>query len=137
MNSRKSKNKFWPHLFSAPFIWAPLPFVIVLDIMIEIYHHVCFPIYGLEKVNRKNYVKIIDRGRLQYLRWYEKLGCMYCGYVNGVFPYFKEICNRTETYWCGIMHEGKPMPGQEHQLQHNFAKFDDKDDFEKKYPSPY
>lgn len=134
MKSNLRKNKFIPHLFSAPFIWAPLPFVIILDIIIEIYHNVCFPIYGLKKVKRKQYVKVLDRGKLQYLSFNQKLGCMYCGYVNGVFPYFKEICNRTEEYWCGIMHEGKPMPGQEHQLQHNFAKYNDANDMHQKYP---
>lgn len=102
----------------------------------EIYHNICFPLYELEKVKRSDYIKVLDRGRLQYLNNIEKLGCMYCGYVNGTMPYFKEIANRTEAYWCGIMHEGKPMIGQEHQQKGNFAKFNDPKDFEQKYPIP-
>lgn len=122
------------HFLSAPFILAPLPFFILLDIVIEIYHHVCFPIYGLEMVKRSEYIQILDRNRLKYLSGVQKLFCMYCGYANGVLRYMKEIAGRTESYWCGIMHEGKPgFKSQEDQITQNFAKFDDKQDYKQKY----
>ena len=136
MEYRKfAKKRFWIHMISMPIIWAPLPVIIVLDIVGEIYHHICFPMYGIPKVKRKDYVQIIDRGRLQYLNWFEKLGCMYCGYVNGLSAYAVEIAARTETYWCGIIHEAKPnVRVKQHQIKHNFTKFGDEEDFNKKYP---
>jgi hypothetical protein len=59
---------------------------------------------------------------------------MYCGYANGLLLYVKEIAGRTEKYWCGIMHENKPgFKVQTEQIKDNFARFNDKDDFNKKY----
>jgi hypothetical protein len=61
---------------------------------------------------------------------------MYCGYANGLLLYLKEIAGRTEKYWCGIMHENKPgFKPQEYQKEKDFARFDDEEDFKKKYGS--
>lgn len=118
-----------------PFIWLPLPFIILLDLVVELYQQVCFGLYGLPKVKRKEYILIMDRNKLQYLYPLEKLGCMYCGYANGVFAYFKEIANRTEKYWCGVMHVNKPgFKVQEHQGVQNFSQFGDEQEFKAKYP---
>ena len=134
MDSLKTKNKFWLHFLSTPFICGPLIFCIVLDIVFEIYHQVCFPIYGLKKVNRKEYIQVLDRARLEYLNPIEKLYCMYCGYVNGVIMYWAEVAHRTERYWCGIMHENKPgYKNPKYQEDMEFAKFADKDDYIKKF----
>lgn len=77
----------------------------------------------------------MDRNKLAYLRWYEKLGCMYCGYVNGLLSYLKEIASRTEKYWCGIMHDNKKgFKTQQHQVDQHFSEFNNKKDFYKKYP---
>lgn len=132
------KRKFWPRFFShgisMPIIWLPFPIIIILDILIEFYHQTCFPLYGIEKVKRRDYIQIIDRNKLSYLNPLEKLGCMYCGYVNGFIAYFQEIAARTEKYWCGIMHENKPgFNFQPHQRKQNFSKFKDEEDFKKKY----
>ena len=128
------QNKFFKHALSAPFIWLPLLAVIILDILVEIYHHICFPIYGIPKVKRSAYIQIIDRNKMKYLSPLEKLGCMYCGYVNGGLLYFKEIAGLTEKYWCGIMHEGKPgFITQEDQVKQNFAAFNNEADFKHKY----
>ena len=71
---------------------------------------------------------------MQYLKGFEKLGCMYCGYANGVLRYMKEIAGETEKYWCGIMHENKPgFKIQEDQVKQNFAKFGDEQDLQNKY----
>jgi hypothetical protein len=130
---RDPKQHFY-HILSFPFIWGPLPFYILLDIVGEIYHQICFPLYGLEKVNRSKYIKIIDRTKLDYLNYPEKVNCMYCGYVNGLLLYQKEITGRTEKYWCGIMHEGKKgfIKDPNHD-QSDFAKFNDEEDFKAKY----
>ena len=130
----KSKSKFWMHLLSMPFIWLPLPFAIMLDLVVALYVFVCFPIYGIEKVKRSDYILIFDRNKLAYLSFWAKIGCMYCGYANGGLLYIKEIAGRTEKYWCGIMHENKPgFIEHKDQVAQKFAKFGDEEDFNKKY----
>lgn len=86
-------------------------------------------------VKRAEYILVMDRNKLQYLNFFEKLGCMYCGYANGLLVYMKEVAGRTEKYWCGIMHEGKTgFKPQVYQEQENFARYNDKKDFDDKYP---
>lgn len=127
-------ERFFRHLISLPIIWLPFPALILLDILFEFYHHACFPLYGIEKVKRRDYIQIIDRNKLKYLNFLEKLGCMYCGYVNGLAAYGVEIAGRTEKYWCGIIHEKKPgFKSQPHQIKQNFAEFGDEVDFKRKY----
>jgi len=91
------------HLLSAPFILGLFDPLIMADILVEIYHRICFPLYRLEYVKRSQYIKI-DRQKLNKLRLFEKLFCMYCGYVNGWLAFTTEIAKRTEKYWCGIKH---------------------------------
>jgi hypothetical protein len=119
---------------SLPVIVSPLPFLILLDIVTEIYHHTCFPLYGIEKVNRQEYIRVFDRGRLEYLNWAEKLGCIYCGYANGLLVYLCQIAHRTEGYWCGIMHEKtKGYRTQEYELEGKYSEFENKKAFYKRY----
>lgn len=105
---RFHQDRIWGHLLSAPFIYLPLVALLLLDLVVSIYQTICFPIYGLEKVRRDDYILVRDRNKLKYLNFWEKIGCMYCGYANGFLLYAKEIAGRTEKYWCGIMHEGRP-----------------------------
>jgi len=135
MDYRKYReSKLWLHLLSAPFIWLPLPFIIALDLVCELYQFICFPIYGIKKVKRSEFILIMDRNKLDYLDGLEKVGCMYCGYANGVLLYLKEVAGLTEKYWCGVMHEGKPgFKPQADQIRQDFAEFGDKEDFKKKY----
>ncbi len=108
MQYKNKKNPLWLNLISLPIIWLPLPFVILLDITLELYHQICFPWYWINKVVRSNYVQIIDRAKLQYLSFPEKLWCIYCWYVNWVLLYRKNIASLTEQYRCWIMHANKP-----------------------------
>lgn len=125
------KKRFVQHALSTPVIWSMLIPIVILDIWIEIYHRICFPLYGLPYVKRRNYVKV-DRHKLQYLNPLEKIGCAYCGYANGVFAYSVEIAARTEKYWCGIMH--KQRAGFINPSHHSsFTKYGDEDAFTKKY----
>lgn len=136
MDYRKfeSKRLFW-HTLTVPIIWLPLVPLVVLDIFTELYQFICFPIYGIAKVKRGEYIQIKDRAKLVYLNPVEKLACMYCGYANGVLLYLKEIGGRTEKYWCGIMHENKPgFKAQADQIKQDFAQYGDKKEFEAKYP---
>ena len=127
-------SRFWSHLISMPFIWAPLVAVLFLDFMTSLYQFICFPLYKLEKVKRREYILINDRARLDYLNLPEKLSCMYCGYVNGFLLYAKEIAGRTEKYWCGIMHDEKHgFKPHVDQAERDFSRFGDKEDFYRKY----
>lgn len=137
MNYRKFRSeRLLAHTLSAPIIWLPLIALLILDFFVTFYQAVCFPIYGLEKVKRSDYILIRDRNKLAYLEPLEKIGCMYCGYANGFLLYAKEIAGRTEKYWCGIMHESRPgFKTQDSQLQQDFAKFGDEAEYHEKYDS--
>jgi hypothetical protein len=119
------------HTLSAPFIYSLIFPVVILDFFIEMYHHVCFPLYELDLVNRSAYVKI-DRHKLSYLTPKQKINCAYCGYVNGVFAYWVKIAADTEKYWCGIQHEKDQdfLPPKHHK---DFVDFNDPEAFEKRY----
>lgn len=128
------KGKLLAHWFSLPFIWVPLPFFILSDIILEIYHHICFPIYGLEKVKRSEYLQIIDHTKLKYLLLREKIGCMWCGDVNGLLLYQKEIPGRTESYWCRVMHKNKSgFKTDPSQVSQKFPEFGDEMKFKERY----
>lgn len=88
---------------SMPFVYSVFIPAVFLDICVEIYHRICFKLYGLPYVKRLNYIRI-DRQKLSYLSWLEKINCAYCGYINGLFHYVSVIAAETEKYWCGIMH---------------------------------
>lgn len=94
----------WHFVLSTPFIYAVLFPMLLLDLMVEIYHHVCFPLYGLKLVNRKKYF-FFDRDNLPKLNFVEKINCHYCGYANGFAAYFLAIAGETEAYWCAIKHQ--------------------------------
>ncbi|MBI4825049.1 MAG: hypothetical protein HY807_01315 [Nitrospirae bacterium] len=94
------------NIITAPVIWLCLVPIFLLDLIVSIYHAICFPVYRIPKVVRSDYV-VIDRHSLAYLNLIEKINCVYCGYVNGVIDYSKEIAERTEQYWCPIKHARK------------------------------
>lgn len=90
-------------ILTIPFIWSMMIPIVLADILVTIYQAVCFPIYKIPKVKRKNYV-IMDRYNLFYLDRVEKINCWYCEYFNGVVAYIREIAARTEQFWCPIKH---------------------------------
>ena len=91
------------NVLTAPVIYAGfLPFVL-LDLFLSGYQQLCFPIYGIPKVNRSAYL-VFDREDLPYLNIVERFNCFYCSYGNGLAAYFREIAARTEQYWCPIKH---------------------------------
>lgn len=90
-------------VLTVPVIWAALIPAVVLDLFVSVYQLVCFPIYGIPRARRGDYV-VIDRHQLQYLNWLEKVNCMYCGYFNGLMSYVREVAARTEQYWCPVRH---------------------------------
>ena len=85
------------NILTAPVIWSCLLPAVFMDLVMTFFQAVCFPIYGIPKVNRKDYI-VIDRHYLSYLNGLEKLNCVYCGYFNGLIGYVQEIAARTEQY---------------------------------------
>ncbi len=127
----KDKKRRFQQIISLPIIWSGLIPLVVVDVWLELYHRTCFPLYGLPYVKRSNYIRI-DRHKLKYLSWSQKLGCAYCGYVNGWAHYASVIVGETEKYWCGIMH--KKYPGFKAPEHHkDFAKYGDEKAFREKY----
>ncbi|PKP23128.1 MAG: hypothetical protein CVU05_00975 [Bacteroidetes bacterium HGW-Bacteroidetes-21] len=106
MEFRKHPKRVVRHFLGAPIIYSIVIPVVLLDLWVEIYHRSCFPIYGLPYVKRRSYIKI-DRQKLKYLSFTEKVNCMYCGYMNGFLHYAVVIAGETEKYWCGIKHKAE------------------------------
>lgn len=94
------------HILTVPFIWSCIFPAVILDVMVSCYQAFCFPVYGIPKVKRKDYI-VVDRHSLAYLNLIEKINCMYCGYFNGLVNYIQEVAARTEQYWCPIKHARK------------------------------
>ena len=91
------------NILSEPVIWAVFIPTVFLDLGVTLYQTICFPIYGIPKVKRADYI-IFDRQYLNYLNIIEKINCAYCSYFNGVIAYIQEIAARTEQFWCPIKH---------------------------------
>lgn len=97
----------WAVVFSAPLLYAVLIAFLLLDALASLYQAVCFPIYGIPKARRADYLNF-DRARLAYLNGLERLNCYYCSYANGLLAYVAEIAARTEQHWCPIRHARQP-----------------------------
>lgn len=90
-------------VLTAPVIYSLIFPLMLLDLFVTIYQAICFPVYGIAKVRRGDYL-VFDRHHLGYLNALEKLNCAYCSYANGLIAYAREIAGRTEQYWCPIKH---------------------------------
>jgi hypothetical protein len=90
-------------IITAPVIWFCVVPVVFMHLVANAYQFICFPIYGIPKVRRSDYI-VMDRSRLRYLNSMERFNCFYCEYVNGLLAYVQEIAGRTEQYWCPIKH---------------------------------
>ena len=129
---KEMRVKLWPYLRSAgilmfltaPFIYGLMLPLVLLDIFVTIYQRICFPVYGIDRVFRSDYV-VFDRRHLAYLNLLEKINCGYCSYGNGVLGYASEIAARTEQYWCPIKHARRMR--NIHAYYRDFAEFGDAD----------
>jgi hypothetical protein len=111
-----------PVILTAPLVYLGWPVFALLDGFISLFQAVCFPIYGIPKVQRSEYL-VFDRGDLPYLNLIEKLNCLYCSYGNGVAAYAREVSARTEQYWCPIKHARRLKDA--HQNYPNFFEHGD------------
>jgi hypothetical protein len=129
---RGSKNLFLHYFVAALLTWLLIIPVIIADISVEIYHRLAFPIYGIPYVKRSQYIHIIDRTKLPFLSLFEKISCVYCGYVNGWFHYASTIAGRTESYFCAIAHlETRGYIPSEYEK--SFVKYGDEAALKKRY----
>lgn len=120
---RKQRGRF--HLYATmPFIYGMVIPIAFIDLCTRIYQAVCFPIYGIELVERKSYTRY-ERSKLSYLDWIDRLNCDYCMYANGTIAYVREVLKRTEFNWCPIKNKmGGNFKPPEHQKE--FAPYNDK-----------
>ncbi len=123
-------------LVGAPLVWLMIVPVVISDIFLEIYHRIAFPIFGIKLVKRSQYIRVLDREKLPYLTWYEKAGCVYCGYVNGWLHYASVIAGRTQNYFCAIAHlESRGFIPSEYEK--SFAKYGDEAALRRRYEQHY
>lgn len=115
---------------TAPFIYAVIIPLILLDALASLYQAVCFPVYGIEKVRRSEYL-IFDRHHLAYLNALQKLNCAYCSYATGLIGYVREIAARTEQHWCPIKHASRIL--EPHRNYADFVTYGDAEGFRQTY----
>ncbi len=115
-------------VLTIPVIWSVLIPAFMLDIFVTMYQAICFPVYKIPKVRRKDYI-VIDRYHLFYLNRIERINCLYCEYFNGLMGYVREVAGRTEQYWCPIKHADK-LPDTHSRYDH-FFDYGDADSYQK------
>jgi len=134
---RKLKTNFFrwlvtsrpQNLITGPIIYGMVFPLMMLDFFVSFYQWACFPIYGITKVRRGDYI-VFDRRHLGYLNFIEKFHCTYCEYGNGLMGYMGEILARTEEYFCPIKHAHKILGTHAHY--NRFLDYGDAADYEAK-----
>ncbi len=117
------------NLITGPIIYSMIFPMMLFDLCISFYQFACFPVYGITKVKRSDYI-VFDRHQLGYLNFIEKFHCTYCEYGNGLMGYMGEILARTEAYFCPIKHAHKMLGSHKHY--NRFLAYGDADDYETK-----
>ncbi|MDO8440234.1 MAG: hypothetical protein Q7S97_03355 [Polaromonas sp.] len=115
------------NLITGPIIYAMVFPLLMLDLCVSFYQFTCFPIYGITKVRRSDYI-VFDRHQLAYLNFIEKFHCTYCAYGSGLMGYMSEILARTESYFCPIKHAHKVLGTHSHY--NRFLDYGDAADYE-------
>lgn len=117
------------NLITGPIIYSMIVPLLITDLFITFYQLTCFPIYGIKKVKRADYI-IFDRQQLNYLNFIEKFHCTYCAYGTGMIAYISEIVGRTEQYFCPIKHARKILGT--HSRYAHFLEYGEADNYEAK-----
>ncbi len=115
------------NLITGPIIYAMIVPLLMLDLCVSFYQWSCFPIYGITKVRRGDYI-VFDRHHLGYLNAIERFHCTYCEYANGLIGYLREIIARTEQYFCPIKHARKILGT--HGRYNRFLDYGDADNYQ-------
>jgi hypothetical protein len=117
------------NLITGPIIYGMVLPMLLMDMLVSLYQWICFPIYGITKVRRSDYM-VFDRHHLGFLNFIEKFHCTYCEYGNGLMGYMVEILARTEEYFCPIKHAHKVLGT--HARYKYFLDYGEAADYEKK-----
>lgn len=117
------------NFLTMPIIYGMIVPLAIFDLCITFYQHTCFPIYGIPRVRRSDYI-VMDHQHLEYLNIIEKADCMYCSYGNGMLAYALEITARTEQYFCPIKHAKKVLGT--HARYRRFLEYGEADEFHNK-----
>lgn len=117
------------NLITGPIIYAMAIPMLILDLFVSFYQWSCFPIYGITKVRRSDYI-VFDRHQLGYLNAIERFHCTYCEYANGLIGYVREITARTEEYFCPIKHARKILGT--HGRYHRFLDYGEAEEYQAK-----
>ncbi len=117
------------NLITGPIIYAMALPLVMLDLCVSFYQWTCFPIYGIAKVRRGDYI-VFDRHFLSYLNFIERFHCTYCEYGTGLVAYVGEIIARTEQYFCPIKHARKILGT--HARYNRFLAYGDAEAYEAK-----
>jgi hypothetical protein len=132
---RKLKKNFFrwlvtnrpQNLLTGPIIYGMILPLLMVDFFVSFYQWACFPVYGITKVRRSDYI-VFDRHHLGYLNFIEKFHCTYCEYGNGLMGYLGEILARTEEYFCPIKHAHKILGT--HKRYNRFLDYGDAANYE-------
>jgi hypothetical protein len=116
-------------VLTTPLIYSLIVPIALVDIWVMAYQAICFPVYRIPKVRRRDYL-IFDRHHLAYLNVIEKINCAYCSYCNGAIAFVREVASRTEVYWCPIKHARRILGPHPHYQ--GFADFGDAEAFREK-----
>ena len=117
------------NFLTGPIIYGMAVPLLLLDLCVSFYQAACFPIYGIAKAKRADYI-VVDRQYLGYLNFYERFHCTFCGYANGLVAYAGEIIARTEQYFCPIKHARKVLGT--HARYARFLEYGEADDYHAK-----
>lgn len=117
------------NLITGPIIYSMIIPLLITDFFVTFYQWSCFPIYGIKKVRRSDYI-VYDRQQLNYLNFIEKFHCTYCAYGNGMIAYVTEVIARTEQYFCPIKHARKILGT--HARYERFLDYGDAENYEGK-----
>jgi hypothetical protein len=116
-------------VLGAPFIYAMIVPLVLMDIALMIYQAATGFFYGIKSERRSDYITI-DRHYLAYLNTFQKLNCVYCGYANGLLAWGRAIAGRTEEHFCPIKHARRTR-GQ-HDGYWEFADYGDAEEWLKR-----
>ena len=115
------------NLITGPIIYSMIFPLLILDAFVSFYQWSCFPIYGVPKFKRKDFI-IFDRQELKYLDWISKFHCTYCAYGVGVVAFVGAVIGATENYFCPIKHKLKKINASQNQNQ--YIPFDESTNFD-------
>ncbi len=109
-----------------PVIYGMALPMFALDVCVNLYQWICFPVYGIARVKRSSYF-VMDHQHLAYLNIIEKAHCLYCSYAVGLLAFASEVTARTEQYFCPIKHANRVLGP--HSRYDKFLEYGEAEDF--------